>query len=620
MTERELLAASLTGLVVVGVGVQWLAWRVRVPSILLLLVLGLAAGPGALWARGKRLLDPDALFGNLLLPLTSMAVGLILFEGGMTLRLREVREVGRTLWRLISLGALVTWLLSSGAIWALGLLDGRMALLAGAILVVTGPTVIGPLLRHIRPTGKSGTLLKWEGIVIDPIGATLALLVFEALLAESLFEGARHALSGFVRTLVIGVGFGLLGGVVVVQPLRRHWVPDYLEVPVVLMTVLGAFTGANLLQEEAGLLAVTIMGIAVGASLGERARKILQFKENLQVLLISVLFLVLAARLDPAALQAAFGWRTLVLLAFLVLVVRPLSVAISAHGSTLELRERGLVAWLAPRGIVAAAVASVFALRLEEVGRAGATSLAPLVFVMILGTVSLYALTAPLVARRLGLAETNPQGLLLLGASPLARQIAELLAAQGFRVRVVDGNRELVAQARLAGIDAVHANALSAYALEELELGGLGRFLAMTPNDEVNTLAADRFAEVFGHASVYQLALRAGDHHRHGSASQGGRVLFDGEATFAELSGRLAEGEQLKANRLTEEFDLEAWRALYGPDALPLFLLTSRGELQPRVAAERFAPAVGDTLVSLVKPVPAALASGRLTRDAPEAP
>lgn len=602
MTEREVLAASLTGLVVAGVGAQWLAWRVRIPSILLLLLLGLAAGPGAMWATGQRLLDPDALFGDLLLPLTSMAVGLILFEGGMTLRMREVREVGGTLWRLVTLGALVTWLLGAGAAYALGLLDGRLSLLAGAILVVTGPTVIGPLLRHIRPIGSSATLLKWEGIVIDPIGATLALLVFEAVLAESLFEGARHALSGFARTVVIGVGFGLLAGAAVVQPFRRHWIPDYLEVPVVLMTVLGAFTSANLLQEEAGLLAVTIMGVVVGAGLGERARKILHFKESLQVLLIAVLFLVLAARLDPVALQAAFGWRAMVLLAFLVLVVRPLSVAIAARGSGLALNERALVAWLAPRGIVAAAVASVFALRLEEIGREGATSLAPLVFVMILGTVSLYALTAPLVARRLGLAEANPQGLLILSAGRLSREVAELIGAQGIAVRVVDGNRELVAQARLAGIDAVHANALSAYALEDLELGGLGSFLAMTPNDEVNTLAADRFAEVFGHAAVYQLAQRAGDHHRHGSAQQGGRVLFDPGATYGRLEERLRAGEQLKANRLTEEFDFSDWRELYGAGALPMFLLTARKELKPCDPAVPWAPGVGDTLISLVKP------------------
>ena len=403
MLNPELIALSLSAIVVMAIGAQWLAWRLRFPAILLLLLVGLLAGPVCEFALGWRLLDPDALLGELVLPGTSLAVGLILFEGGMSLRLGDARAVGNPLTRLVSVGALVTWLCSAGAAWAWGLFDLELSFLLGAIVVVTGPTVIGPLLRQIRPTGQAATVLRWEGIAIDPIGATLALLVFEAVLTGS---GAGHAAFGFLRTLLTGAIFGCVGAALIVAPLRRHAIPDFLDAPIAVMAVLGVYSGANLIQPEAGLLAATVMGVVVGNALGERARKLLHFKESLVVLLISVLFVVLTARLRPEDLLAAISWQALGFLATLVVLVRPLAVLVATVGTSLTWRDRALLASVAPRGIVAASVASVFALRLVQSGRAEAAALAPITFMVILGTVAVYALSAPAggpVARSAGL-------------------------------------------------------------------------------------------------------------------------------------------------------------------------------------------------------------------------
>ncbi|HBP20934.1 MAG TPA: hypothetical protein DEA08_24490 [Planctomycetes bacterium] len=597
MSKPELIALSLSGIVVLAIGSQWLAWRLRFPAILLLILVGLLAGPGCEVALGTRLLDPDALLGELVLPATSLAVGLILFEGGMGLRLRDARAVGAPLARLVSVGVLVTWLCSAGAAWAWGLLGLELSLLLGAIVVVTGPTVIGPMLRQIRPTGRAATVLRWEGIVIDPVGATLALLVFDAVLMGS---GVAEAAHGFLWISITGAVFGCAGAALIVIPLRRHAIPDFLDAPFAVMAVLGAYSVANLIQPEAGLLATTVMGVVVGNTLGERARKILHFKESLVVLLISVLFVVLTARLEPGELVGALSWRSLGFLATLLLLVRPLAVLLATVGTALTWRDRALLACVAPRGIVAASVASVFALRLVQAKRPEAAALAPLTFVVILGTVAFYALSAPSLARRLGLAVANPQGVLLLGAQAFPRALAAALEKLGVRVLLLDANRANVRAATMASLEAVQANPLSYSTLEGLDLGGLGHFFAATPNDEVNSLAVHRFVDFFGEAGVSQLARQGQTDTGHGAAFEQGRRLFAEDATWAALAARLQAGERIKATPLSAEFDYQSWRALYGPEALPLLVVTARGEVIPFSADHQPRPEAGDSLVALV--------------------
>jgi NhaP-type Na+/H+ or K+/H+ antiporter len=294
MVEHILL--SLASIIVLGIGAEWLAWRLRLPSILLLLIFGIVVGP----VTG--FLNPDALFGDLLLPVVSIAVAIILFEGGLNLRISELRQVGGVVRNLITIGVLVTWLIGAGAAHFLLGLNFALALLLGAILVVSGPTVIMPLLRHLRPSGQVGSILKWEGIVIDPIGAILAVLVFEAILAGGFREAAAVTVIGLLKTILIGGGIGMLGAMIMVLLLRRFWIPDFLHGAVSLTLVIAVFAGSNLLQTDSGLLAATVMGIYLANQRTVSVRHIVRFKENLRVLLISGLFILLAARLQVSHL------------------------------------------------------------------------------------------------------------------------------------------------------------------------------------------------------------------------------------------------------------------------------------------------------------------------------
>lgn len=615
---HEEILTALAGIILLGVTAQWIAWRLRLPSILLLLLFGLLAGP----VTGR--LDPDGLFGSLLLPAVSMAVAVILYEGGLTLKVSELRKVGGVMVTLITAGALVTWLAASIAVHSVFKLDGSLAVLLGAVLVVTGPTVVTPLLRHIRPTGRVGSILKWEGIVIDPIGALLAVLIFEVVLIGNAQEATVHVFWAIVKTMFVGGGFGALAAFLLVMAIQRNWVADHLENAVSLMLVLGAFALSNHIQPESGLFAATLMGFALANQRRADIEHIVEFKENLQVLLLSTLFIVLAARVNGRDLLA-LAPRGLLFAAMLIVLVRPLAVFISTIGSTLAMRERAFIAWMAPRGIVAAAVSSVFALRLREAGYPGSEVIVPVTFITIIVTVAVYSLTAPGLARRLGVAEANPQGVLFAGAHPWSRSVAQLLQREGFRVLMVDTNRENTQAARMAGLPVYGDSILAESALDRMDLGGLGKLLAVTPNDWVNVLAVHRFERIFGRANCYQLPPQ-----ERGRKTQTrylhGRWLFGETESWVQLESLAAAGHVPKATRMSEEFDFAAFRQHHGDNAVPLFIIDTARRLQvitPDRAAE---PKAGETLISLVLergskgPVATAANAGDSSGDPVDAP
>lgn len=602
LSPEQRLLTSLAAIVVLGVGAQWLAWRLRLPSILLLLLLGLAVGPGSLVFLDEKLLDPSLLLGDLLFPVVSLSVAVILFEGGLTLDLRELRHIGRVLARLVTVGVAVTWLLAATLGHHLAGLPWGIAILLGALLTVTGPTVVGPLLRHVRPKGGVGPVATWEGIAVDVIGASLAVLVFHAL--EQGSASAGDIAQGLLRTLAVGTAAGFLGALVLALPLRRHWIPDALQSPAALATVLGIYTLADHVAAESGLLAVTLLGVVLRNQQRTPVKHIIEFKENLRTLLISSLFLVLAARIDLHTL-ASFGIGDLLFVLALVLVVRPAAVWLSTVGSGLPRAERIFLAFLAPRGIVAVAISALFGERLAvhvAPGFFAADRLAPLTFLVVIVTVTVYGLAAAPLARRLGLADSDPQGLLLIGAGGFSRALARALAELGLTAIVVDTNRASVAEARLEGIEAVHANALAEDAEERLPLGGVGRLLALTPNHEVNSLAALHFTELFGRSACYQLVPGGTAAKSPTPKSLRGRYLFDPGATFADLARRIAAGHQIKSTPLTETFDAQAWREIHGPEALPLFRVQPDGELIVVAAQDEPAPAPGEFLVGIVPP------------------
>lgn len=602
----------LAAVIVLGAAAQWLGWALRLPAILLLLLFGFLAGPIG------GFVDPDWLLGDLLLPFISISVALILFEGGLTLNVRELRGVGRVVLMLVTVGALVTWLLAAvAANWLIGLDPGLSALL-GAILTVTGPTVVLPLLRHIRAVGAVNSILKWEGIVIDPIGAVLAVIAFEVIAHGRYDHVVAHSAQTVGKTLAVGSALGLAGAGLLALAIRRFWIPDHLHTLIAAMLVIGVFAGSNWMLHESGLMAVTVMGIALANQRYADIRHILEFKENLRVFLLSIVFVLLSARLRLADL-ASVGVGTAGFLLALLLVIRPACVLVSTIGSRLQWRERVFLAWMAPRGIVAAAVTSVFALALEQDGHPQARLLVPVIFSTIVGTVLVYGLTSGLVARRLGLADPDPQGLLILSAGPFARELAKAVKSQGFRVLLVDTNRENIVAAQMAGLNTHFGSVLAEDTLEAIDMSGLGRLLALTSNDEVNSLAAQRFAHLFGRANLFQLAPKGSET---GTSKLGaqfhGRLLSGGDLTFARVDALVAQGAAMKATRLTPEYDYPRFKSRHGAAATPLFIVTESGRLVVAAAGERLDPRPGQTLISLMRSsttddrsdAPAALAAG----------
>ena len=496
MNDHAIL--EIAGIGLAAILCQWIAWRVRLPAILFLLLAGIVAGPVAGW------LDADRLFGELLLPFVSLSVAVILFEGSLTLQFHQIRGLERVVRNMVSVGVLVSWLaITLAARWAVGL-SWELSFLFGAVTLVTGPTVIRPLLRTVRPVQSVAHILRWEGIVVDPIGALLAVLVFEFIAAVGGALG--HTLLTFGSVVAIGLAFGLAAGFTLGEVLRRAWLPDYLESFATLALVFGVFAASNAFAAESGLISVTAMGIWLANRKGLVVEEIRAFKENLSLLLISALFIILAARLDLSRLRD-LGYAALLVLLAMQFIVRPLMVAISTWGSNLSWRERALLAWIAPRGIVAAAVSALFAIRLGQLGYADAQVLLSLTFFVIIGTVVLQSATAGTLARWLGVAEPEPMGFLIVGANSVAHAIGEALIERKVPVLLTDINWENISQARMAGLPVYFGSPISEHAARYLDTTGLGRLLAMSPDENFNLLALTRYRGEFGRNAVYELRV-----------------------------------------------------------------------------------------------------------------
>lgn len=589
------ILTSLTAILVLGVTAQWLAWRLGLPSILLLLLFGIVAGP----VTGYLL--PDDVLGPLVMPLVSISVAIILFEGGLILKFSELRKAGAPAVGLITAGLFITWMIASIAAHRILGMAGDLALLQGAILVVSGPTVILPLLRHVRLSGRLGFVLKWEGILVDPIGVLLAVVVLEMILTKEFGQAHSLVAVGVFKALGAGIAVGLIGAVSLGVLIKRFWIPDFLQNPATLMSVILVFLCSNLISHESGLLAVVVMGVALTNQSYFNLRHIAEFKENLRVLLISGLFIVLAARLKMSDLTA-IGAAELAFLGILIFVARPLAAFASTIGMGFNWRERLYLGFMAPRGIVAAALASVLSLGLLEAGHAGAERLVPVTFLVIIGTVAFYGLAAAPLARLLRVSEKNPQGLLVAGANRFARSIALILKKEGFSILLIDTNWSNVTTAKMAGLKAEFGDILSEELLKNLELDGIGRFAGLTANDNANSLAALRFSEVFGREEVYQLAMKDQDKARSSASSLKlrGRFLFNRELTYEDFAARLYGGMTVKATLLTKEFGLKDFQARNADQAIPLFVIDSKKHLSCFTADHPRKPSAGDTLISLV--------------------
>ncbi|MBU0480751.1 MAG: cation:proton antiporter [Proteobacteria bacterium] len=589
----------LSAVVFTGVLCQWFAWRVKLPAILFLLIAGIIAGP----LTG--VLDSDALFGDLLFPFISLSVAVILFEGSLTLSFHQIAGLGRVVRNMISFGVLVTMLITAAATRIVFDFPWGLALLFGAITSVTGPTVIVPMLRTVRPTAAVANILRWEGIVIDPIGATLAVLVFEFILAGSRGDALGHTLLAFGRLIGVGLLIGALSGYLYGIILRRHWLPEFLHNVATLGLVVMVFAVSNSIQHESGLLTVTVMGIWLANMKDVSLEEILDFKESLSVLLISVLFIVLAARLDFQRF-IHLGWQVVFIFLSIQFLSRPLSVMVSALGSKLRWPERHLLAWIAPRGIVSAAISALFAIKLEAAGFTEAELLVPLTFSVIIGTVVLQSGTAGFIARKLGVAEPEPRGFLVIGANLVARTIGKGLQEAGFRVLLVDSNWEMISKARMEGLETYYGEPVSEHADRNLDLVGIGTLLALSPRGALNSLSCMHYRMELGSDSVFAIQTAADMEmieERKAVSRIHWRVLFGPEITFTSLAKLLTQdGWEVRSTTLSEAFDFAAYQNRYGGQAIPMFGVTPRGRIVVFTAENVLNPQPGWTLISLAAP------------------
>ncbi len=605
------IVVGLAAILALGISAQWFAWRLKIPSILLLLVFGFVAGP----ITG--ILEPDLLFGDLLFPFVSVSVAIILFEGGLSLKLDEVREVGRVVWLLISLGALVTWgVATMAAVYFLDF-EFSMAVLLGAVVVVTGPTVVIPLLRQIRPTTQVSSVLKWEGILIDPVGATLAVLVFEWIVDSSHHadSAAISILGGTIITLLVGIGIGFVFGWLLIEFLSRKWIAGYLETAVTVMVVILAFAISNELVLESGLMAVTLMGIMLANQKKADIHHIVMFKEELGVLLLSVLFIVLAARVDLDAILLIV-WQDIAFLAVLIFIARPITVFISSIGSNMPFKERLFMSSMAPRGIVAVSVASLFALELHEAGIANADQLVNITFTVVFGTVLFYSLTARPLARSLGLTQKQPEGTLIVGAHNWARQIASILQKAGVEVWLVDTNKRRIRDSAAMGLEAFEDSIMSDAIIDVLPMERIGRLLACTANTELNSIATLRFTEWLDNENVYQLVPASKGVPVPISEQLRGEILFNDDLTFNDIEKFYYHGakfiyikedpvEKIKSNSTDQSY------------AHLLFLITSDGRLKVTKRDNPLALAQGESAIYLVDSILGQALSGEITAATP---
>jgi len=579
-----------------GIACQWLAWRARLPAILLLLLCGMIIGP----VTG--LLNPDDLFADLLFPMISLSVAVILFEGSLTLKLDEIRGLASVVRNLITVGVLITWLITAVATHYLIGFPYELAFLFGAVVVVTGPTVIVPILRTVRPNAKIANILRWEGIVIDPLGALLAVLVFDFIISSQSGNALETVSLVFGRIVLVGTTLGALAAFFLGHILRNYGIPEYLRNVLSLTLVFAVYAGADYLARESGLLSVTVMGMVLANLKNTDIDDILDFKESLSILLISGLFIILAARIEFYQFRE-LSWHALRVLATIMLLARPIAVWVSSFTSDLKPREKLLIAWIGPRGIVAAAVASLFAIRLEAEGYPGASLLVPLTFFIIIGTVIIQSATAKTIAHWLGVREPPATGLLIVGSGNVARIIGKALQESGLKVILTDSNWENISQARMEGLNTYFGNPASEHADRNLDLTGIGKMLAMTGNTNQNSLASLRFKSEFGVQKIFQLKTNKeqiiSEKHTLSTRHRGNR-LFGEDITYGQMASLLRQGAEIKSTQLSDEYDYEAYIANRTEQLIPLFAIDLRNRLHIFTAEQSITPESGWSIMSLI--------------------
>ncbi|MDQ7916494.1 sodium:proton antiporter [Mesonia sp. MT50] len=577
---------ELAGIVILGILAQWSAWKFKIPAILPLILIGLAVGPIAtlFTADGAKLIEPiwngeSGLFpGESLFYFVSLAVSIILFEGGLTLRKGEILNVGPVIVKLITVAVVITFIGAGVASHFIFDLSWQISFLFAALVIVTGPTVITPILRNIPLKRDVSAILKWEGILIDPIGALVAVLVFEFISAGEGKEFTQTALIEFGKIVLFGFTFGFTFAHALAFSIKKNIIPHYLLNVFTLATVLGVFVLSDIFAHESGLLAVVVMGMVLGNTNLPNIKELLYFKESLSVLLVSILFILLAANINIEDLLLVYNWNALILFAVVAFVIRPIGVFLSSINSSLKLNEKIFISWVGPRGIVAAGISSLFGLKLVSQGVVGAEYITPLVFMIVLGTVLLNATTDRLLAKLLGVLLKDSEGILIIGASSISRLIGAYLKKNNRHVVLVDNNRTNVQKAKALGIEAIEGSVFSDDLSNNIELNDVGYLMAMTGNTEINKTAIKRFQKHFGENGSFRVvsADEMGD-----PESNPNEALFSHTDDYIRLSEVARKFPEIKEIELNSKEHYEGLIEISKTDheVIPLFVKNKEGDL-----------------------------------------
>ena len=575
---------------------QWVAWRFKLPALVLLSLCGVILGP----VTG--LLSPEDFFGENLSPLVSLSVAIILFEGGLSLRLTDLRATKIATVGMIFIGAPLAWFLIACGLHYVADFSFPVSIVLGGMLVVTGPTVIMPMLRQARLNQRVSSVLKWEGIINDPIGALFATITYEYFSSASIRDAPAaaaamlgvHILAIAIQSFLIGLG--------VSYAFRKSYVPEFLKPIVLLTAVITAYALGNGMQEEGGLVSVTILGMTLANVPFPAFEEQRRFKEYLTTLLVSFVFIILTANLYPESLlHLRSGMLYFILL--LMIAIRPVSVWISTIKSGLTWKERLFIGWIAPRGVVCVVMAGLFGPKMVKLGYLDAQDLTPLVFAIVFATVILHGFTMRPLARLLKLTPQGKEGVIIVGATPWTAAFAETLCKQEIPTLVVDNSWSHLGPLRQAEIPTLYMEPLSEIFDEELDLAKYLYIICATDNAAYNSLVCSHFSYDYGRGNILQLA---GENEKSDlwsyQESVKGLTLIEEERNFIDLQSRLLIGWHFSATRLTDKFTYDDFVANLGEEFFLVLCISEKGNLRFQTEENKITPKNGETIVTFVAP------------------
>lgn len=587
------IAVKIAMIGVLGMVAQWVAWRFKLPAIVLLLLAGFTAGP----LTGY--LNPVEDFGDVYKPIVSLAVAIILFEGGLTLKFSEIKHTSKAVRRMVMVAGPLIFLTTALAAHYVAGLSLPTSFVLGGILVITGPTVVMPLLRQASLVPQVASVLRWEAIINDAIGALMAVMAFEIFLVlHGSHEADSLALSGILALVMATLG-GYLLARAIAKAFIAGFVPEYLKSPILLAAVLIAFSLTNLIMEEGGLLTVTVMGITLANSRLASLTDLRRFKETITVLLVSGLFILLTASLNVETLRN-LDYRAFLFIVMVLVVIRPFAVLIATTGTGLTLKERLFISWIAPRGIVAVAVTGVFSASLTANGVADGETMTALAFAIVVTTILLHGFSLGPLAGWMGLKTSDSPGMLIVGGSSWSVELAQKLKKLNVPVMIADPVWNHIRAARLADLPTFYGEVLSEEAHHLIDFNKYGIVLAATDNDAYNTLICTDFAPEMGRPNVLQLNTVEDDQSKRNALNftLGGRPLTVEQKSLSEFRREMFSGRTLQTTQISEAFTYEHFTASRAEDQILLMWVKPNKQLIFAGNANGALPEIGDTVIS----------------------